>query len=126
MSLLGETVDLIVTTLQTIFDFIISIFETLINLVEAIITIVGQLIDLLYYLYYALEIIISIFLDPYLLGMFILGSAFYYASFTAPTRKELLTRTGIYYKYVFEISFKIMGYVYTIVVRLIVGIIDML
>jgi len=119
MSLLGETFDNIIGIISSIAGGIVGFFG-------AIIGFIGKLLTILYYLFTGLEIIIAIVLNPYLLGLFILGTAFYYASFTAKTRKELMMQTGIYYKYVGEALLKIAYGVYTLVVRIVVGIIDMI
>jgi len=112
---LGVVITFIYNVILGLRDFILSFFS-----------IAGTLLNILYFLFSLLEIFVSIVLNPYLLMMFILGTGFYYASFTAETKKDMLIKTGVYYKYVGETISKIFSYVYNIVSRLIVGIIDMI
>ncbi len=126
MSILGNDFDVLISGIHSIIDIVVGVILSLGGLIGALLSIIGKLVTILYYLFTFLEIIISIVLNPYLLGLFILGFGFYYASFAAHTRKELLMKTGEYYKYVFESIAKIAQFVYTIAVRIITGLIDMI
>lgn len=120
MSLLGEPWDSIV-------QVIYAVIGGIAGLIAALVSILGKLITLIYYLFITLEVIISIILNPYLLLLVILGTAFYYAAFTAKTRKELITKTGEYYHFVLFVALpKTANAIYTLAVRIVVGIIDMI
>jgi hypothetical protein len=124
MSLLGESFDSFLLSISGIIDFFINLILAVLTLIYSVFASLGNLVQILNYIFGFIEFFISIILNPYLLATFILGSGFYYASFTAHTRKELLMQTGIYYKYVGEAIAKIAQAVYTIVHKIIVGIID--
>ncbi len=120
MSLMGEPFDSI---LGALYDLVGGI----IGLAGALIAIIGKLITIIYYILTFLEIVVSIVLNPYLLALFIMGTAFYYAVFTAKTRKELMIQTGTYYKFVILEALPKAAYaIYTIVIRIVTGIIDMI
>jgi hypothetical protein len=126
MSILGATIDNFVLSLGSIVDFIINLILGLKDIVISFFAIIGTLLNIIYYLFGALEFFVSIILNPYLLALFLLATSFYYASFTASTRKQLMFQVGVYWKYVFETLGKIVHAIYTIVIRIVVGIIDMI
>jgi hypothetical protein len=126
MSLLGETFDAFLISIGGIIDFLINTILGLKDLVIALFAIIGTVLQIIYFMFGALEAFVSIIVNPYLMFLFILGTGFFYAAFTGQTRQDMLIKIGIYYKYVFEGMIKIANAIYTIVTRLIVGIIDMI
>lgn len=119
MSLLGDPFDTIIAVISSVLSGISGVISAIFNLVGSILIFMG-------YLLYVIEVVISIILNPYLLTLYIVGTAFYYAVLTAHTRKDLLIRTGIYYKWVIETIPKIIKTIFELVVRLIVGIINII
>lgn len=126
MSLLGETVDNFLISLGSITDIIISVISGVGGLISGILNLFSILVSFLYYIYLFLAVVVSILLNPQSLLLVILGSGFWYSAFTAMTRKDMLIKIGVFYKYVLETGAKILYSAYTIVSRIIVGIIDMI
>ncbi len=126
MSLLGDTVDTFISTLNSIITIIINAIGGIGGIITGILHLFSLIISFLYYIYLFLDVIVTLLLNPEPLLMVILGSGFWYSAFTASTRKDMLIKLGIFYKYVFETSAKLLYSAYTIVVRLIVGIIDII
>jgi hypothetical protein len=124
MSLLGETVDNFLIGLGSITDIILNLLSGIGGLISGILNLFSILVSFLYYIYLFLAVIVTILINPYSLLMVIFGCGFWYSAFTANSRKDMLIKLGIYYKYVFETSAKILMSAYTIVSRFIVGIID--
>lgn len=126
MSLLGDGFDAFILAMGDIVHFFINIILGIVGIVLSLFTNLGNLLTILNYIFSIIEFVITIILNPYLLGLFVLGSGFYYASFTAQTKKELLMKTGLYYKYVGETTAKILNAIYTIVHKIIMALVDVL
>jgi hypothetical protein len=126
MSLLGDTVDGFIVLITSIVDFIINIISLILNLFLSIGVIFETLLNIVFYMFGLLEFFVSIIINPYLLILFLLGTGFWYASFAGNTKKDMITRLGTYFLYVGESTLKIMNAIYTLVTRLIVGILDMI
>ena len=119
MSLLGEPFD-------SILNIIFSALSAIQELVIAVIEILGTVIEILYLIFDLFILFFSIVLDPYLLGSYIIGTGFYYAAFTATTKKELLTNLINYYKFVFEQLSIIGAWIYRAIIKIVTAIIDMI
>jgi hypothetical protein len=124
MSILGTDFDNLIIIGSSILDFIVNLILGVAGIIYSLFSNITNLLTILNYIFSLLELIITIVLNPYLLALFILGTGFYYAAFTAETKKDLLKKTGIYYKYVFETAAKILNAVYTIVHKIIMAIVD--
>jgi len=126
MSFLGDTVDNFLTSVGSISDVILYVISGVGALIAGILNLFSILVSFLYYIYLFLNVVVVILINPQSLLMIILGTSFWYSAFTAFTRKDMLIKLGIFYKYVFETSAKILYSAYTVVSRFIVGIIDMI
>lgn len=126
MSLLGDTVDNFLSSLGGITGIISSALNGIGGLITGILNLFSILISFLYYIYLFLDVVISLLINPTGLLMVVLGSGFWYSAFAATTRKDMLIKIGVFYKYVFETSAKILMSAYIIVSKFIVGIIDMI
>jgi hypothetical protein len=126
MSLLGASFDAFLVSIAMIVDFFIQAVLGLIGIVVSVLASIGHMLSILNYMFGFLEFFIGVILNPYLMALFLIASSFYYAAFTARTRKDLMKQVAIYWKYVFEAIIKIAQATYTIVYKIIVGIIDML
>jgi hypothetical protein len=124
MSILGDGFDTFVSSLGGIVDFIVNLILGVAGIILSLFSNMGILLTILNYIFSLLDLFVSIILNPYLLCLFILGTGFYYASFTAETKKDLLKKTGVYYKYVFETTAKVANGIYTIVHKIIMAIVD--
>lgn len=103
-----------------------SVLTFIKELISGLASLFVSLIDILYYIGYSFTVFISVVTNPYLLFFMILGTGFYYASFKARSRKDLINKTGEFYKYTFEIGAKVGSYVMTAVSRFITGILSMI
>jgi len=126
MSLLGEIVDSFINSISGITDVISNILSIIVNFISSLVHLVSFFIDILNYIYTFLGVIIEIMLDPTLFLSFILIGSLYYASFKANTKKDLLIQLGVYFKYVGETISKILSFVFYLVSKLVIGIIDMI
>lgn len=117
--------DILTTTgLNTIINALLSILSFVTGLFDKLLVIGNLIINMLLYFMTFLEIVGAVILNPFLLALVVMGTGFYFASYKAQTRKDLLIELGNYYKYVFEIATKLMHALYTIVVRIVVALID--
>jgi len=126
MSLLGDVVDNFLSALSNIIDLIISAISGIGNLITGIWDLLEIFYSFLYYIYIFLSIVVSLLTSPTSLIMVIFGSSFWYSAFTANTRKDMLIKLGVFYKYVFEVSAKIIYSAYIIVTKFISAIIDII
>jgi len=126
MSLLGDIVDNFLISIGSISDFLINAILGLRDFIIALFAIAGTILNIMYFMFGMLETFVSIILNPYLLALLLLGTSFYYSAFTGYTRKDMLIKMGIFWKYTFEGIVKIANAVYTLITRLIVGIIDII
>jgi hypothetical protein len=133
MSLLGETVDnfiiffqSIITGIGSITTFLIDVILGIKDFIVSFFIFIPTLLTLLYDIFNLLSMFLSILLNPYLLMFMILGSAFWYAGFTATTKKDLLIKSGVYWKFVGESFVKIANGLYYIVNKIVTSIIDMI
>ena len=126
MSLLGATFDAFLSSTGGIIDFCINIILGIKDLIILLLSMIPDFVSVLSYAFNIIEFFISIMLNPSLLLLFILGSAFWYASFAAETRKDLIKQTGIYWVNVAQMTSKLMNAIFTIVHKIVVGIMDMI
>jgi phage-related protein len=126
MSLLGSTVDVFITSLASIVNFILTIINIIIGFIYSLGSIITTILNIIYLMFNLFEIFLSIALNPYLLCLFLLGTSLYYCAFAGNSRKDMFIKMISYWKYVIESTFKIVSALYTLVTRLIVGIIDMI
>ena len=124
MSLLGETVDSFLVSLDTIVSVVLNALSLISNFIISLFGIITTILQLIYYMFGFFEFIISIILNPYLILLFLLGTSFYYSAFTSSNRKDMLIKMAIFWKYIGENSIKIAHAIYTLVTRIIVGIIN--
>jgi phage-related protein len=126
MSFLGTIVDTFIASVQNIIDFIMSLLSQVSNFILALFTALDSILTLIYSLFSILEFLVSLLFNPYLLLSFILGSSLFYAAFTASTRKDMIIKLGVFWKYTIETTVKVLHAIYEMVVKLIVGLIDMI
>ena len=126
MSLLGDSFDNFLTTIDYIIQIILSFLSGLEGIITGIFNLFNIFVSFLYYIYLFLAVVVEFLINPSCLLLILLGSSFYYAAFLAETRKDMLIKFGVFWKYVGETSAKILMSAYTIVTKFITGIIDMI
>jgi phage-related protein len=126
MSLLGSTFDSFLANIGNILEPLYTIITLISNFITSLFTIFGTILSIIYSMFSVFEIFVSVLIDPYLILSVLVGFSLFYAAFAGQTRKDMVLKIFSFWRESITIGMKIAHAMYDFVVKLIVGILDMI